>query len=168
LSRPEQPLQAWLAREPRDLAARRALADYLLRNGRDAEARRQFEALLEQAPNDLVALNNLAWLFSSNNIAMAESMARRAYAIAPDNAAVADTLGWVLVQAGKFAEARDTLAKAVAALPEDRTVRYHYATALQRAGDEDAARQNLERAPAGNTNFKERALAEQLAQELAR
>lgn len=168
LPRPEQPLQAWLAREPRDLAARRALADYLLRNGRDAEARRQFEALLEQAPNDLVALNNLAWLFSSSNIAMAESMARRAYAIAPDNAVVADTLGWVLVQAGKFAEARDTLAKAVAALPEDRTVRYHYATALQRAGDEDAARQNLERALAGNTNFKERALAEQLAQELAR
>ncbi len=168
LSRPELPLQTWLAREPRDLNARRALADHLLRGGRDAEARRQLEALLAQAPNDLAALNNLAWVLAPTNIAMAESLARRAYAIAPDNGAVADTLGWVLVQAGEFGEARDLLAKAVAALPDERSVRYHYATALHRAGDHAGARQHLERALAGNTNFKERAQAQKLAQELAR
>jgi putative PEP-CTERM system TPR-repeat lipoprotein len=168
LARPEQPLQTWLAREPRDLNARRALADYLLRSGREADAQRALEALLAQAPNDLAALNNLAWLLAPTNIAMSESLARRAYAIAPDNGAVADTLGWVLVQAGRFGEARDVLAKAVAALPDDRSVRYHYATALHRAGDPAAARQHVELALAGNTNFKERALAAKLAQELAR
>jgi putative PEP-CTERM system TPR-repeat lipoprotein len=168
LSRPELPLQNWLAREPRDLNARRALADQFLRGGREADARRQLEALLAQAPNDLAALNNLAWLLAPTDIAMAESLARRAYAIAPDNGAVADTLGWVLVQAGKFGEGRDVLAKAVAALPEDRAVRYHYATALHRSGDQVGARQHIERALAGNTNFKERVQAEKLAQELAR
>jgi Tfp pilus assembly protein PilF len=168
LARPDQPLRNWLAREPRDLTARRALADYLLRSGRTGDAQREFEKLLEQRPNDLAALNNVAWLLAPFNIAKAEALARRAFAIAPDNGAVADTLGWVLVQAGKPAEGVEVLSGAVAALPDDRSVRYHYAAALHRTGETDRARSELARALDGGKDFKERRDAERLAKELAR
>ncbi len=57
-----EPLQRWLSREPEDAEARHLLADYYLGRGQDAEAREQLEILIRQTPNDVVALNNLAWL----------------------------------------------------------------------------------------------------------
>lgn len=166
LPRPEQPLQNWLAREPRDVRARRLLSDFMLRTGRNVEARRELEALLVHSPNDIVALNNLAWLLATTDVVASESLARRAYSIAPDNAAVADTLGWVLVLADKPAEARGVLARAAEVAPDDRSILYHYAMALSRTGDLSGARLHLERALAGNLTFRERASAETLAQEL--
>jgi putative PEP-CTERM system TPR-repeat lipoprotein len=167
LPRPEQPLLNWLARQPGDVAVRRSLADYFLRSGREVESLAQFELLLERVPGDVAALNNAAWLLSATDPARAEALARKAYAIAPQNGAVADTLGWVLLQAGRPAEAVAPLAAAVTALPDNGSVRYHYALALARSGDSGAARSEVARALAMTAQFQERGAAERLAQELA-
>ena len=168
LARPDLPLINWLALDPRDVVARRRLADFYLVTGAAVEAIKQFEKLIQIAPNDVSALNNLAWLLATRDVPRAEVLARRAYSISPQNAAVADTLGWVLVQASKFAEARDLLSRSADGLPEDRGVRYRYALALARSGDRSAARQQVERALAGAAPFDARTAAQSLAEELSR
>jgi Flp pilus assembly protein TadD len=127
-----EPLQRWLSREPDDAEARHLLADFFLGRGQDAEAREQLEILIRQTPNDVVALNNLAWLLRNTDKARAEQLAVQASAIAPDNPAVADTLGTILLANGKVAEALEVLKKAATALPDDKSVQGHYAEALRR------------------------------------
>ena len=168
LARPDLPLLNWLQREPQDSVARRRLADYYLRSGLDRDATVQLEKMIADTPNDVVSLNNLAWLLAAGDPARAETLARRAHSISPGNAAVADTLGWVLIQAGKAGEARTVLAAAVASQPKDASIRYHYALALARAGDRTAARQNLEEALKSGREFNGRDAAQSLAQELSR
>ena len=131
--RTDEPLLNWLSREPRDLNVRRLLADHYLVKGQDEPARRQLEALLKYAPNDVAGLNNLAWLLRDSDRKRAESLAQQARAIAPDNPAVADTLGTILLAGGKNAEALEVLKQAAAALPDDASVQGHYKEALRRA-----------------------------------
>jgi cellulose synthase operon protein C len=127
-----EPLLRWLAREPEDSEARHLLADYHLGHGQDEDARVQLELLIRQTPNDVVALNNLAWLLRETDKARAEQLAVQAQAIAPENPAVADTLGTILLANGKVAEALVALKKAAIALPDDKSVQGHYAEALRR------------------------------------
>lgn len=168
LARADLPLINWLALAPRDTVAGRRLADFYLVTGADTDAVRQFEKLIQIAPNDVSALNNLAWLLATRDGSRAEVLARRAYSISPQNPAVADTLGWVLIQSSRFAEARDLLARAAEGLPQDRAVRYRYALALARSGDRSTARQQVELALAGAAPFDARTAAQSLAEELSR
>ena len=162
----DQSLVTWLAQHPDDLAVRRELADYYLRTNATAAAGEQLEKVVAAAPNDVAALNNLAWTLTRSDLPRAETLARRAYAIEPQSASIADTLGWILVQAKKFPEARQMLERASKAAPKDASMGYHYAVALARAGDRDAARQALNAALAGDSKFADRGAAEQLAKEL--
>ncbi len=168
LAKPEQPLVNWLAREAEDASVRRRLSDFYLSNGREAEALVQLERILAAEPNDVVVLNNLAWLLATRDVAKAEAMARRARAIAPGNPAIADTLGWVLIQAADYAGAVALLREAAAALPDDRSVRYHYALALAGAGDRQSARREVDLALAGGVVFSSRDAAQALALRLAK
>jgi putative PEP-CTERM system TPR-repeat lipoprotein len=164
--RPEEPLLKWLAREPTDTVARLQLADFHLRNGRDAEAREQLEIIVKQAPNDLAALNNLAWVLRLSAPDRAEALAKRARAIAPDNSAVADTLGVILLANGKTEEAVKVLAQAAGAMPADQTVQYHYASSLSKMGQKDKARGILENVLKDQQGFPDRVAAQRLFEEL--
>lgn len=164
--RPDQPLINWLNLRPNDLPVRLRLAQFYLGSGAEAAATREFEAIVRQAPNDIMALNNLAWLLSGTDTARAETLSRRAFAIAPQELPIADTLGWVLIKAGKPAEAVPILARAVQGMPENRAVRFHYALALARVGDRDAAVRELQAALAGEVDFDGRDAARLLDREL--
>lgn len=168
LARPEQPLENWLAREPGDHAARRLLAEHFIRVDRPQAAVAQLAQLLERQPNDVVALNNIAWLLADRDTAAAEKYARRAYSIAPQSAAVGDTLGWVLIQARQYPEAVQVLSRSAEQQPADGSIRYHLALALAGAGDRPAAREQLTRALAQNKDFQGRDAAVKLMQELSR
>jgi Tfp pilus assembly protein PilF len=165
-ARPEQPLLSWLAREPNDLNARRRLADFYQQTGAAKAATEQFELLVKATPNDVAALNNLAWLLADSDPQRAESLARRATAIVPQQAAIADTLGWVLIKAGKFAEATEILKRVVSEMPQDRSIRYRYALAAARAGDKETARRELQTVLGDGAAFEGREAAQQLSQEL--
>jgi predicted Zn-dependent protease len=164
--RPAQPLLNWLTQEPTDLDVRRMLAQYYQRTGANPELVAQLEKILEQAPNDAISLNNLAWAILKKDGRRAESLARRAHAIAPQQPAFADTLGCALIENGKFAEAVKVLDGAVQGLPKDPSIRTRYALALARSGDAGAARRELQVALSGEGAFDERANAEKLLREL--
>jgi len=168
LARAEQPLENWLAREPDDQAARRLLAEHFIRVDRPQAAIAQLATLLERQPNDVVALNNIAWLLAERDAIAAEKYARRAYSIAPQSAAVGDTLGWVLIQLRRYAEAATVLAKAAELQPADAAIRYHLALALSGTGNHAAAKEQVNLALAQNTVFSGRDAAAKLLQELSR
>jgi tetratricopeptide (TPR) repeat protein len=80
-----------------------------------AEARQSYEQVLEGAPRDLMALNNLAYLLADdlNEPAAALPLAQRAVDAVGNNRAqranVLDTLGWVQFRNGDSRAAEETL-----------------------------------------------------------
>ncbi|QEL16518.1 tetratricopeptide repeat protein [Limnoglobus roseus] len=115
-----------------------------------AEAEAELRGLLEDDPDDVLALNNLGYNLAEQNRKLddAERLVRRAIEIdtderakagepSTDHAAYLDSLAWVLFRKGKLKDARDLLEKAVL-LPEglnDPTVWDHLGDAAFRLGD---------------------------------
>lgn len=155
--------QAWLSREQRP-AALAILADlaeqhptYLpglilraqtLEAGGDGQAADAYRAVLAVAPDDVVALNNLAYMLieQPGGATEALSLARRAYEVTKGAPLVADTFGWVLFRAGDTAQAVRVLRDAVGRQPALAELRVHLARALLAEGDLPAAKAQWDRA----------------------
>jgi putative PEP-CTERM system TPR-repeat lipoprotein len=164
---PQAPLQRWVDSHPTDVAARAMLAEYWQRGSQPDRAIAEYEAALKQRPNDAVLLNNLAWLYHEKNDPRALDTARRAVAQAPRNAAVADTLGVILVAKNALDEAVPLLREAANGPEGTAEIRVHLADALHRKGDATEARQVLDRVLAdGTADADVRRKAEALAKEL--
>jgi tetratricopeptide (TPR) repeat protein len=159
-------LLSWLADHPDDVPVRLALASALQQGGDVEGARLHYEQVVRRAPPGSsarpVALNNLALLYAAKSHQRALETARQAYEAASDLAAVQDTYGWLLLQAGRVREALPLLELAAANTPESPEVRYHLAAALVRAGETVRARLLLEDILRTSEQFQGRAEAEQL------
>ena len=166
LDRPEAPLLRWLALRPEDGRVRMVLGQYYLQTGRPQRAMAELEIVSRQAPNNFTVLNNLAWLYHAQGDARAEETARRAYELAPSNAAVADTYGWILLSKQQTARALELLEKAAKGAPDSPEIRYHYGAALAAAGHRAAARATLSQAIDTQQTFPQRAEAEKLLAQL--
>ncbi|MEO8309127.1 MAG: XrtA/PEP-CTERM system TPR-repeat protein PrsT [Pseudomonadota bacterium] len=164
--RPEEPLQKWVTREPADTVTRLLLADFFLQREKNDDARKHLEIIVKQSPNNVAALNNLAWILRSSQPDRAESLAKRAQAIAPDNSAISDTLGVILLANGKFNEAVAALERAAAGLPQNQSVQFHYATSLSKVGQKEKARAILGDMLKDKRAFPDRAAAQRLIEEL--
>jgi len=160
-------LQKWLAAHPDDSQARIYLAGDYARRNMAPQAVKEYEAILQRNPKDVVALNNLANFYFTQGDAKALDLAERAYALAPDSPAVADTLGWILVQQGTDAtRGRELLRKAVTREPDNPEIRFHFAASLAKAGEKDRAREELKRLLSSTSTFPQRAQAETLLKQL--
>ncbi len=162
----EKQLAQWLASHGADVPVRHALAQSLLNNKRHAEATAQYRILAQGNPNDLIALNNLAWLLGANNPAEALRVAEQAYKIAPNNAAVLDTLGWLLAQAGQAQRAVTHLRAAVKLAQDNPEIRWHLALALEKAGDKREAAAELDRLVTSHGDHPQAAQAREKLREL--
>ncbi len=161
-----QPLENWLILRPDDFAVRRLLAEAYLKSGRDSDARRTYELIVASNPRDVVALNNLAWLYQRAGDRRAVDTARQAYDLAASNPAVADTYGWVLCEAGNVSQGLKVLESA-AKEGGNGDIRFHLASALARAGERDRARTELQELLRSNPpGFSQRAEAERLLDRL--
>jgi putative PEP-CTERM system TPR-repeat lipoprotein len=161
-------LATWLKVAPEDSAARLYAADAGLKTGKYRGAIEHYEWLLQKQPDNIVVLNNLAWAYQQTKDARALPTAERAYKLKPDNPAVADTLGWILVEQGNTTRGVELLQKAVDAAPKALSIRFHLAQGLLKAGDKTKARNELERVLSTDEQFAERkealALLKQLRQ----
>lgn len=128
-----------------DRRARHVLASAYLALGKNDDAIRESEYLLKQEPENPVLLNNLAWLYQQKQDKRSVEFAQRAYKLAPNSAAVADTLGWIYVELGEYDKAVDMLQKANGLAPQQGDIQYHYAVALEKAGRKQAAKRELEK-----------------------
>jgi putative PEP-CTERM system TPR-repeat lipoprotein len=170
LADPGQPLRRWLDRQPTDLPVRLILAEAYQDAGQRLKAIEEYEVIVRQSANNAVALNNLAWLYHLEGDARAEDVARRAYEIAPNAAAIADTYAWILVGKGRASEARDILKSAIGSDPAAQVppeVQYHYASALAITGDKAEARRVLQKLLEKPEDFAEREAALRLLKDLS-
>jgi tetratricopeptide (TPR) repeat protein len=131
-----------------DAAAFFHLARIAEDDGRDAEAIDFYRKVIRMAPGNAAALNNLAVLLAMKpeTIEEAVEMATRARGIHPGQPAIADTLGWILVQADRAKEAVPLLVEAASALPRDAEVQHHAGMACYRNYEWEKAEKYLRNA----------------------
>ena len=134
----------WLTEHPKDSVLRVRLAERALRAGNLRSAVAHYQIVVEQEPNNVAALNNLAWAAGQLGDPKALGYAQRAVQIAPQNAAALDTLGSLLIAAGDAERGVDYLDRAKALAPDRPDIRLNYAKALIKVGRKDAARSELE------------------------
>ena len=159
-------LLTWLDKQPDDAASRLLLAQYYLDHDEYSLSAEQFQHVLKLYPSNIVALNNLAWIYTQENNPQALAFAKRAYTLAPNSANVQDTYGWAMTVNGNAKIAIPILLKAAEQAPEVPAVKYHLAVAQAKIGDTTAAKANLQAALNSGAIFPGRAAAEKLYRDL--
>lgn len=163
-------LEDWLREHPKDTAVETMIAQSLDNAGDREAAIARYESVLERGvESDIqraVVLNNLAWFYHTRGDARALATARQAYDLAPDSAPIADTLGWILLDQDKLAEALPLLRSAAQKEPDNQDIGYHLAVALVANGESEQAQRVLEQVLKGGDGFASRAEAEALMQTL--
>ena len=147
---------------PNDLALELHLGDLAMARGDQAGAERQYRQVLTLAPENAVALNNLAYLLASQKKPGAVALAERALAAAPNAPALLDTLAFCLAAEQQLPKAIEVQAKAVAAAPQTPQFRLQLAKFQLQAGDKDAARGELDKLAALGDRFPRQAEVAQL------
>ena len=100
--------------------------------------------MLERQPDNAMALNNVAYLMTRQGKPGAVAMAERAVKLAPDRAALMDTLALSYAQENQAAKAVELQTKVVAKAPEVPDYRLNLARFQLQAGNKDAARTELQ------------------------
>ena len=133
----------WVAEHPSDAGFRLYAAEQALRARDYKSAVVHYQAVVAQQPDNVVALNNLAWTAGQLGDPKALSYAERALKRAPDSPLVLDTMGVLLVANGDAAKGTEYLARAVQLAPDRHDIRLNYAKALIKAGKGEQARKEL-------------------------
>ncbi|RMJ06148.1 cellulose synthase subunit BcsC [Marinobacter litoralis] len=101
----------------------------------------RYQSLMDINPDNPLVLNNLAWLYYEKGDRQAANLAQKAYKLAPNNAAIADTYGWILFETGRQPESLPVLEKAHELDPESQEIAMHLVEAYRSAGKTDQAKQ---------------------------
>jgi uncharacterized protein (TIGR03790 family) len=127
------------------LRPRELLAELSILGGDPAGAAEQYRRIIAIQPNNTVALNNLAYDIAvrENKPAEAIAMARKALALAPREATILDTVGWIEYLMGNTAEGAKLLVQASRGAPGNPEIRLHAAFALASQGARAAATTEL-------------------------
>lgn len=131
--------------EPDQPSPKLQLAMQLDEQGQRGEARQLYEQLLKTQPNNVVVLNNLAYLMaeSGTELDQALTLAQRAKQAMPQEVNVADTLGWIYIKKNLSDNAIDIYRDLTRRQPERSTFHYHLGMALFQKGDRTQAKQSL-------------------------
>tara|TARA_R110002074_G_scaffold183361_1_gene348474 strand:+ start:527 stop:3163 length:2637 start_codon:yes stop_codon:yes gene_type:complete len=120
--------ESWLNEASQNLAAHLARAEWLMTDNQETAAANHYEQVLARQPNNVAALNNLAWVLRKEDPGHALELAQRASEVAPNNPAVLDTYGWILHLTGKHAEAKTAIEKATTLAPDNEEIAAHLET----------------------------------------
>jgi tetratricopeptide (TPR) repeat protein len=101
-----------------------------------AKAEADFKHALLLAPDQPFVLNYLgySWADMGQNLVQARAMIDKAVQHRPNDGAIVDSLGWVMLRQGDVAEAVRTLERAVELDPEDASINGHLGDAYWAAG----------------------------------
>lgn len=149
----EPRLLQWQKANPTDALVPMYLAELSLAEKQYKLAIERFQTILKQSPKNVVALNNLAWVYQQEKDPRAVPTAEQAMQLAPNSPAIIDTLGWMLTEQGNVARGLPLLQKAASLAPAAPEIRYHLAFALNKSGDKVSARKELDKLLSDNKVF---------------
>ena len=156
----------WLKDHPKDEVFRFYLAQTATAQKDYRGASQHYVTLLELHPDSPVILNNLAWVAGQLKEPKALEYAEKANKLAPDNPAIMDTLGMLLMDGGEAARGVELLRKAAGLAPQEATIRLDLAKALIKTGQKAAAKKELDTLAKLGDKFPAQAEVEQLAKGL--
>ena len=124
-------LNTRLEQKPNELALLEELAAAKLAQGKKTEALDAYHSVVEDHPDHVLALNNLAWLSRDQDLDQAIAYAAHAQQLAPEAAGVADTLAMLLLQKDSDSKRGfKLLEKSSKQAPANLEIQLHYATVL--------------------------------------
>lgn len=156
--------EPWMAAHPGNAGVALTLGDLHAVKGDMAGAGDWYRKALQWAPDNLLALNNVAVILTDSDLRQAVALAERAYAQAPREPQVLDTYGAALLAAGDTEQARKLLTEAYGLSGQDPAIGLNLARALAAAGEPGRARDILR--PLLNRDFPQQAQARALLLEL--
>jgi tetratricopeptide (TPR) repeat protein len=135
------------AANPGDAESAYLAAQLQLARGAADDARQRLQGVLGRDPGHVGANNDLAWLLAERpeDRDRALRLAQRAARLDP-RPEILDTLGWVQLQRGDPNAALAAFEKSLEAKPDDPSIRYRYALALEALDRDDEALAALQRA----------------------
>jgi pentatricopeptide repeat protein len=145
----EPPIQAGLREIPGNLNLRFAAAGLQILKGDQESAIAQYESILKEQPNSLLAINNLASLLLDYR--PDKQSLDRAFSLAENlkNSTVPqfqDTYGWAQYKHGDYGNSVSTLEAAKAKLPNLASVQYHLGMSYKAAGQSEKAAEQFKAA----------------------
>jgi len=109
--------------------------------GKTAQAEADLKAAIARNPAHAEALNYLGymWVDANVNLAQAYDMLKTAQLLAPQSAAITDSVGWAYYRKGDYATARDYLEKALELDPDLPEIMSHLADTYAKLGQQAEA-----------------------------
>jgi tetratricopeptide (TPR) repeat protein len=135
-------LNAVLASNPRNVLALRMAGDLEESLGNHPAAIAKYRSVLDVDGSNILAMNNLAYLLATDNPDEALKLAQQGVDLAPDNAALRDTLGWIYYRRQIYRSAVEQLKIAVAKEPTPWR-QFHLAMSYLKLGDRDLGQRTL-------------------------
>jgi cellulose synthase operon protein C len=129
---------------PEDLGIRLFAGENAITTKKWPDAIEHYKVALKRDASNGVALNNMAWAMYQMNDPKAVQIAELAYAAMPQNPAVMDTLGFIYVKTGNPARGLELLRQAAALAPKSPEIRLHLAEAMNKTGDKDGAKREID------------------------
>lgn len=139
-TRQQQPALALIAyqtaakQQPDSIALQLAIAQTEWQLNHLDNARKGYDNILAKQPDNIEALNNLAWLLIETDLPKAQQLANRAHQLAPQDPRILDTYAWILVQLNQLEAALPLFEQALHHQPPDAELIKHYHQALLRTG----------------------------------
>lgn len=136
-------MKSWLDKNPADLVALRALAEFQGLAGQPAESRASFEKLVKELPADAQVLGAYARMLARAKDPAALAAAEKAFKMSPNASGLADLYGTQLAERGQVEAGIKVLRDARLRDPQNGQLRLHLAEALARSGKQAEARDEL-------------------------
>ncbi|MHC4321624.1 MAG: tetratricopeptide repeat protein, partial [Planctomycetota bacterium] len=123
--------------DPKNASVHLSIGNIYSRQGKIDKALDEYKQVLALAPDSPIGYNELAYHYaeSRTNLDKGLKYALKAAELAPKDAAILDTLGWVYVKKGNFNKAIGSLQSAVASRPNSPTIRFHLGMAHYKNSD---------------------------------
>ena len=137
-------ISRWLRDHPGDLTVSLYLAESDINRGAFKSALKRYEQITAGQPDNAMLLNNMAWAAAQLKDERALEYAQKAYELAPENAAILDTYGMILMDRGELDKGVDLLSKAITLAPQAQDIRLNLAKALAKAGRKEDARRQVD------------------------
>ena len=166
IRRAERILISWLNNHPEDDRVRLILASSFQQDNHNDKAVKEYELILQRHPDNIIVLNNIALAYHNVNDSRAIDYAQKAYSLNPESPQIADTFGWLLVQKDEPKRGLTYLDRALKMEPDNRSIKFHIASAYVRLGKTRKAKQLLSDILSTDKPFEDRKAAELLNKKL--